>query len=362
LALAACAGAVAALSLFAKESTLGLVLLLPGLLLVPSHASWGRVRRRALVCWASLGLGSVLFFLMRSTVQVAMPQRLAEVSPAHVLFAELRLLRLAFWPTELSLMRPVPTDAGLGDLLAGGALVLALTWGFVARRRLAGRLVLAGGSILLLGTLPGAVAAACFDLLPDRYIYIGFLGAPLLAGGLLEGLRGSDRRLGRLSPEELSKMTLVVLAVVLLVGVYSGLRQSPRWVDDLALFSHEVELWPEIPQSHYHLGLSQRNVGDHVSAEASLRKAILHGPGLWQSWGELAVTSLDREDYEQARWALEEGIRATAGHPKLIDLLGLLPKEAERRGLKPADENDEDSARAKGIRKESGGGLRALPD
>ncbi len=57
------------------------------------------------------------------------------------------------------------------------------------------------------------------------------------------------------------------------------------------------------------------------------------GPGLWQTWAELAVTSLDLGNYGQAEQSLAMGVAATAGHPRLRELLVLLPAEAERRGL-----------------------------
>jgi len=329
------AGLVATFALFAKESALGPALVLPAILLLPQGTSWPGVRRRILGACAGLALGIVLFFGLRASAGVGLPEAVGTLAPQRVLLAELRLLRLAVWPPELSLMRGVPLDASLGDLLAGGGLLLALVLGLSYRRTLAGRLALAGGLVLLLGTLPGAVAAAQFDLLPDRYVYIGFLGVPFLLAAFFEGLALRARARGRKNPQAFGRFAFLFLGCVLAASLWADRTQALRWSDDRALFSAEVELWPSAPQTHYHLGLAHRMVGDHPSAEESLKTAIRHGPGLWQSWSELAVTALDLGDYAQARWALDEGILATGGHPRLVELGGMLDEEAARRGLVP---------------------------
>jgi len=324
-------GLLAALSLFAKESALGPLLLLPTVLLISGERDWASWRARLLACVTGVAVGTACFFGLRSAAGVALPEGLSSVRPADVLLAELRLLHLAVWPSELSLLRPLPSDAGLGDLLAGGGLALALVLGIVHRSQLAGRLALAGALVLSLATVPGALASVRFELLPDRYVYIGHPGLCLLLVALGLALQSRD---GRRSRGRALAGGLVGLGLLLCCSFGWDIRQTSRWTDDVALFAWEVERWPDAPQTHYHLGLAYRMAGDHRAAEAALQRATVLGPTLWQTWSELAVTALDLGDYEQSEEALSVGLLATGGHPRLQELLVILPAEGERRGLR----------------------------
>jgi len=324
------AGLVAALSLFAKESTLGPVLLLPAVLLVAGDEKWSALRSKFLGCATGVLVGVAAFFVLRAGAGVGLPDGLTTMDPAQVLLCELRLLHLAVWPGELSLMRPLPDDAVLGDLLAGGGVGLAILLGFAFRQHRAGRLALAGAAVLSLGTLPGALAAVRFELLPDRYTYIGQPGLCLMLLSLSLGLQARDAGRTRGKAELVG---CVALCLVLCVSFLRDVKQSDRWADDVALFSWEVARWPMAPQAHYHLGLAHRLVGDHRAAEGALVRATELGPGLWQTWAELAVTSLDLGNYAKAERSLTLGVAATSGHPRLRELLVILPEEGERRGL-----------------------------
>lgn len=326
-------GALAATSLFSKESTLGCIALLPLLPALREGWTWRGHRARVLGTAAGAIVVTGLFFGLRARVGVSLPEGLGGLAPLSVLLSELRLLHLAVLPTELSLMRPLPVEASLGDLLAGGGVLFAALSGFQRRGRLSGRLVLAGSLVLVLATLPGAIAAARFELLPDRYVYLGFPGLCLLLAGVFLSLaeRDESRRRGRAE-----FAGLLGLSLLLSVSAIWDLRQVDRWSDDVQLFEGEVALWPEAPQTHYHLGLVLRMRGDHEGAAASLVESTRHGPGLWQTWAELAVTRLDLGDYAGAGAALRAGRQATGNHPRLVQLDELLPEEGRRRGLLPA--------------------------
>ena len=315
------AGAIVALSLFAKESTLGLVLLFPALGVLgpcasPPAGAGGAVGSPSSAgsrsVWGATGAYSVLllFFALRSFAGVGLPSGVAALQPDQILLAALRILSSMILPTDLSLMRGLPLTPSLPDLLVGGALVFVGILGFLKRGQLVGRFALVGLAFCVLPTLPGAVAAARFELLPDRYSYLGAPGLSLL---LLCGLALSFRRVeSEASPRARLLVRLLVSGLLFALFVFAGrvIEQAPRWANDVDLFAWEVEHYPELPQSHYHLGLARRMAGDLPGAEEALMRSAELGPSLWQTWAELARTRAQQGDIEAASWTVQQGIRA----------------------------------------------------
>ena len=314
-------GAIAALSLFAKESTLGLVLLYPVLAALgswtspadgiqradgPSSSSGSRAVHAAVGAYSVL----LLFFALRSLAGVGLPAGVVALEPGQVLLAALRILSSMILPTDLSLMRGLPDAASLPDLLVGGSLVFVGILGFLKRRHVVGRFVLVGLGLCLLPTLPGAVAAARFELLPDRYSYLGAPGLSLLLlCALALSLRGLESG-ASLRARLLVRLLVAGLLALLFLFATRVMEQAPRWASDVDLFEWEVEHYPDLPQSHYHLGLARRMVGDLPGAEKALMRSAELGPSLWQTWAELARTRAQLGDLDAASWTVEQGIRA----------------------------------------------------
>lgn len=278
------AGAFAAAAVLCKETAGPLALLVP--LASP--------RRGATAGGVAVGLAAA--WGLRAAAGVGAPSDLGSLDPVWLSSALVELHRLAWLPTELSLLRPLPLSPaplaiGVAIAVLAGALrgrhphtLVGLAW---------------AGAVLAVHALAGSR----YQLLPDRYVTLALPGLALAVSPLVT--RPFARRL-----------TVAVLAV------YAGIAvlQTPRWTDDVALFSHERRIWPEAPAGAYQLGLAHGRAGDVVAAERELLASTRLGPRLPQTWGELAALQANLGRTDDALLTLERGLVALPGNPAMLTL------------------------------------------
>lgn len=284
-ALAFGAGVLAALSVLCKETAGPLAFFVP--LAGP--------RRGATMGGVLAGLAASA--ALRFHAEVGAPTDLAALSASRLLASALELHRLAWLPTELSLLRPLPLSAAPLAIAVGlGAGVLALL-----TRRPATLVGAAwAGTVLAVH----ALASARYELLPDRYLY---LALPGIALAITPALRRS--RLAR-------GAALTALAGFAAVAIL----QAPRWTDDLSLFGHERRVWPDAPQAAYQLGLAEARAGHPERAEAELLEATRLGPTLPQTWGELAALQANLGRADDARATTARALEILPSNPALLAL------------------------------------------
>jgi len=303
-------GLVAASSMLSKEATLTGVVLLPLLVVALKDGDALRRPRTWLPLAAGAWGGAAAVMVARRVVGITMPGGLADAGLSAIVANFAGLMRVALLQERLSLMRPIPTELGGLDGLLLGAMVAVGLFGLATWRTFEGRAAAAGALWLAALLAPHAAAAVGFQLMPDRYCYLAYPGLAMVvaAGATARPVRG----------------LLPALALVGLLFVARDVGQTGRWSDDLALFSWEVDQFPEAPQTHYHLGMLLREHGLVDAAEASLREATRLGPFLPQTWGELAELQARRGDREEARATVAEGLRHLPGNQALLSMEELL--------------------------------------
>lgn len=310
--LQALGGLIAASSMLSKEATLTGLVLLP--LVVVGLKDLPSLRKPRL--WLPLAGGAwggaAAVLAARRLLGIGMPGGLAEAGIDRILINFAALMRMSLLQEQLSLMRPIPTTFGALDALLVIAMIGVGGVGLVKARSFEGRAAAAGALWLAALLAPHAAAAVGFELMPDRYVY---LAAPGLA--MVAAAAATARPVRGLIP---------ALALLALLFGMRDVAQVSRWKDDIALFSWEVEQFPEAPQTHYHLGMLLAERGHLDLAEAELLESARWGPRLPQTWGELAELRANRGNVPGALAAIDEGLRNLPGHPGLLELRAAVVK------------------------------------
>ena len=297
---------VLGLSVLCKESYAPMALVLPlGLALL---APWKQLR------WAWGTATAVLLLLgvrgVRALIDIEVPDVVAgRVNLPKLAGAFTELVRMGLAPSEVSQMRAVPTAPTLTGVLCAVALVGAVAIGLWRWNRDGGRLLALGGTLFAAGIGLSALAAAAYELLPDRYLYSGSVGLAAATVGAVQ-LVGVGRR----------RIAGALLAVVLLGCAAITWQQGVRWVDEVAFFRWEVDLYPDLPQTNYFLGLTLTDRGRPAEALPWLERAAERGPQLSQVWGQLAFTRRELGDRAGALAAAEQGLALQPGEPQMTRL------------------------------------------
>jgi tetratricopeptide (TPR) repeat protein len=317
----------------------GLALL--GLLALPWRPGWGRAALHGLVFLAGLlskdGFG--VFVVVVAAMDWAERRRPREAAPRWaavavalagwwsaralvgvprfdapgagivlgILLRYLDVVRIyalrAVWPAPLTIDHPYP-PAGLGDLLAGAVLILALVAAAVWRRRLAVPVALFLG-----GLAPAAAAVARFGEVPERYFYVPSLGLALLLGELIAA--------GLAAPRPSVKLLAPVAAGALaLLGLVRVERRLPDWRGDETLFAAALRVDPEDAQANQALGIEAGRRGDWAEARRRLEVAQRSDPRSGRVAGALAWALAQTGDLPGA---LAAAARATEVAPYLPD-------------------------------------------
>jgi hypothetical protein len=299
-------GLLAASSMLSKEATLTGVVLLPILLVGLKDARLLRQPKHWLPLAGGAWGGAAAVMLARRLIGITMPGGLADAGLGRI-FANLGgLMRVAVLQERLSLMRPIVTEPRALDVAIVVAMIGVGLLGLSRWRTFEGRAAAAGALWLAALLAPHAAAAVGFELMPDRYCYLAYPGLAMVvaAGGTARPMR----------------VLLPAFAAVMLLFAARDVTQVSRWTDDIALFSWEVEQYPDAPQTHYHLGMILREEGLLDQAEASLIEAARLGPTLPQTWGELAELRANRGNVTGALAALDEGLSYLPGNAALEEL------------------------------------------
>lgn len=229
------------------------------------------------------------------------------------------LLRLLFWPLELSADYPIRLDLTLTHPKALLGLGLALLW-IGASLILVRRAPLAGFAMLwtLVMVLP------CTNLVPlihyfiaERYLYVPSFGVCLLLAIVLDrGLVAAE--IPHLSPSgapalHLSpsggtnrraamRLAIAVLAAALIV--LGGGRSAARnrdWHDDYSLWTSAIRAGYGTVRSHYSLGLFHQRQGNYDLAIDQYRRSWLTMVGSLMAAGRLEEASAVCEKVLAAR-------------------------------------------------------------
>lgn len=198
------------------------------------------------------------------------------------------------WPTSLSPFRSIPTDlswmspAGALSLLLAGGCVVA---GALAFRRFRSLFIGLVGFIVLLSPGLGGIhfTATC---VADRFLYLPlvFLLIPLAIGldrWMTHSAETPDGRAGH--PRKADRTTntadraralwpMIFAAGVVIVCVRLTVVQQGVWADSRKLWTHVLEIAPELPMANYHVATFFLEDMNPIAALPPARQAAAADP------------------------------------------------------------------------------------
>jgi len=186
-------------------------------------------------------------------------------------FSYLKYLGKTVWPSSLSVVYPHPaTLRGMAYwevALAAGVLFLVTGWVVLQGRR---RPYLAVGWLWYLGTLVPVIGLVQVGVqsMADRYTYIPLIGVFISAVWGISGIL----------PREAFPRNMVPLAAVGMIAVLGWLswRQAGLWKNDIVLFSHALQAYPENQEARFNLGVAYNNRGMSLLSQGNAAGAAAH--------------------------------------------------------------------------------------
>jgi tetratricopeptide (TPR) repeat protein len=224
---------------------------------------------------------------MKSLARLSLAERAANAAVSY-----LRYLAAMVWPSELSLLYPMPPVVDLAGGAAAGLVLLAAS---AAVLRLARSLPhLFTGWFWYVGTLVPVIGLVQVGAQShaDRYTYIPLIGIFFAivwtVADLVERRRGTRIAAGA--------ATAVVLTL------FSALTwfQLEHWRNSETLLEHAITVAPESPQLQYNLATLLAEHGRHAEAVAHYREVVRLAPDLMDGWSQLALTLAAQGDLEEA--------------------------------------------------------------
>jgi Tfp pilus assembly protein PilF len=305
---------------FSKEtalSFLGILVLLEGIRIRETKASWKNALLRALPFLLTVFLYVAFRRLAPSGVSTPVPgwakdpARLA----ANLFSAFNEYPRLLVFPFSLSPWYEAPAHgSAFGTDALFGTLVLALIlWAFVLGLKKERGMVLASGWLLsglaplLLGWfvpflglkgligLPGPIVA-------ERWIYLPSVGWCLLLGQYYALLREKAKPAGR-ALISLGGMVLVFLLI------WKQISWTPAWRSEESIGRAIVKAAPQSALGYNHLGFALWQQGRLGEAEQEIRQAIRLNPEYAEAHNNLAYALWQQGKAGEAETELREAVR-----------------------------------------------------
>jgi hypothetical protein len=223
--------------------------------------------------------------------------------------------RYTVWPHPLALEEDVKGTFGSLWFAAGAALAVSIAAICVWQRRR--RMVVLGAAWWGIALLPSLAAVAMTGIFSARYLYVPVAGAACLAAAAWSAARA--RRIG-----------FAVIGFLFVVWTLFAVMRVVAWSDDLRLWSREVALHPDRPQSLIQYGLALSARGANKRAEplflragdlaASRHEIVLEA----YARGNACRLMLFRDDRDAAIRQCEKALRAYPYHIEAWLTLGNL--------------------------------------
>ncbi len=277
-----------------------------------------------------------LFLLVAASVAISLsnlPAKALDALPlgarvANALDAYVAYLQQAFWPTRLTLGYPHSEGSLPMARLVLCVVVLGLASAIAIAERARRPYLLVGWLWFVgaLGPVIGLVQSGGAGR-ADRFMYIPLMGISMAVAWLAAEWAGRVPR----GPAVMAVLgTLAILSLAALTR-----RQVPYWTDDLALWSHSVEVQPRSAIAHNGLASALARKGDLARAESEFREALRLKPDFM--WVRITLGTLlaQRGRGPEGALLLEEGF-ANAPPSRFSFERGLL-RARQGRGPEAAD-------------------------
>ncbi|HTV63921.1 MAG TPA: tetratricopeptide repeat protein [Verrucomicrobiae bacterium] len=224
---------------------------------------------------------------VRSLARVPLGLRLENVPVAYADY----LLKL-FWPAHLAVFYPLPrTIPAVAVATAVAVLILISAAAWLARKKFpyfpVGWLWFLATLVPVIGLVQVGNAA-----IADRYAYFPSIGIFLMVA---LGIRDATKRL-HFGNQVAAAGAILVLAVCLALTH----RQINFWRDDIALFSHALEVTPDNVTARLNLGLALEKAGRKPEAMDEYRQALKLDPENVEARTNLANLLADDGHFEEA--------------------------------------------------------------
>ena len=214
-------------------------------------------------------------------------------------------LQKSFWPANLSVFYPTPTEMPVGTALLALLLCAGITLLVLWRARQApwwttGWLWFVGMLVPVIGLVQvGGQAMA------DRYTYLPLIGLSIGAVWWVAAwVAGSPGR----------RVAIACLGgAALAAGSYATHRRVADWRNSETLFKQALDLDSRNIAAHANLGVYYFDHGDYRTAETHLRQSLTICPTYAPSWNALGQVLLKLDRYEEA---IDAYAKAAAYGPK----------------------------------------------
>jgi len=324
------AAALSFLALASKEIGIAipaLLVALEGLRLAP------RARRRAalerLARFAPLALAVLVYLHLRTLAIGEFPgaQPVAEEDSvlvrlagqarwATVLAMAARYAALFAWPARMSADysgAAIPAEPQLLALAPLAGLLILSILGAIALRpwlQSTGTLARAASAGAWLTLLPYAVVGNLVVLnaagFAERMLYVPATGACLLLGIGLEALRG---RVPPPARRAAGRIAVVLVALVVVAGVWRTRRALPMWQSGRALFEHARSATPRSLTANLERAARLEAEGRLDEALDAWRSVTAFSPGYGGAWMSTGVVLARLGRFEEAEAALRRSVR-----------------------------------------------------
>ena len=249
--------------------------------------------------------------LVISLEKLPLSNRLMDVPLAYANY----LLKI-FWPSSLSIFYPLPKAVSMVSTTAALAVLILITGAAWFLRK--SRPYFLVGWLWFLGTLVPVIGLVQVGsaLIADRYSYFPSIGIFLTIA--LAAAEAENRW-------HFKKAIMSTVAVMILIGcIFLTYHQLDFWRDDVALFSHAVEIAPGDSALRLSYGLALENAGRNIEALSQYETAAHLTPGWSRAHGALAnlLVTLNRPDDALAEFRI--ALQLEPNHVLLLDNYGAL--------------------------------------
>lgn len=196
-------------------------------------------------------------------------------------------------PFNLAPFYPFPLIAEVYSLEYIGSSVLFLLITFFCM--MSGRIFIAVWLYYVVALIPviGIIQAGS-QVAADRYTYLPGLGPFLLAG------LGISALFNKYSTKQHRLMIIAALTVLSVVFANRTVQQIKIWHDSIALWSHEIKLFPELEKAYQNRGAAYGHKGEHRQALKDFSRAIELNPGRAEGHSNRGTIYISIGNYQQA--------------------------------------------------------------
>ena len=186
-----------------------------------------------------------------------------------------RYLLKFVWPSNMSVFYPMPAHWPAWQVMLSMLVLLAISWGALARLRSAP--YLAVGWCIFLGVIVPTISLVPvgYQSIADRYTYLAYIG--LFAAGVWAVADILERwKAGAALPTGLASVVLLAFAVVTWV-------QIGYWQNNFTLWPHCLAVTEDNFLANYNLGYAEQNIGRLTNAIEHYTAALKIRPDDWQA-------------------------------------------------------------------------------